>query len=116
MSIGPDDMQSIALELSESSNEAKVRASIGRSYYSAYHHGLRHLGVTDIKEVVGGSGGVHKRLSDLLEDSNMKPAAYVLADLKAKRVLADYDLSYNFAQEDAKAAIDTFNRFIEKLK
>lgn len=116
MTISPDDMLTLAENLSDSSDEATIRTSIGRSYYGAYHHGLEYLGIKDTKEWFGGRGGVHQKLIDELAFSNDKPASYILSNLKARRHLADYDLTATqLAQEDAKASIILARSFLEKI-
>lgn len=109
-------MLKIAENLSESDDEATIRASIGRSYYSAYHHGLEHFEITDNQSLIGGNGGVHQKFIDYMADNNHKAASYILRGLKDKRHLADYKLSATLSKEDAKASVNDVKRFIEKLK
>jgi len=116
MPIKADDMLSIAVELSESTNEAKIRASIGRSYYSAYHHGLEYFDITDTKNWVGGRGGVHQKLIDYFADNNHRAASYILTELKTRRHLADYKLADTLSQEDAKYSVNLVRSFLEKIK
>lgn len=116
MPINANDMLSIAEELSESSNEAKIRASIGRSYYSAYHHGLEYFEITDTKSWVGGRGGVHQKLIDYFASNNHRAASYMLTDLKTRRHLADYKLADSLSQEDAQYSVKLVRSFIEKIK
>jgi len=116
MPINAEDMLSVAEGLSESINEAEIRASIGRSYYSAYHQGLEYFEMTDGRGFIGGSGGVHQKLIDYFADNNHKAASYILAGLKAKRHLADYELSATLSKEDAQASVIYVKKFLEKLK
>lgn len=116
MSIDAEDLLSIAEELSDSTNEIKVRTSLGRSYYSAYHLGLRYFEITDTKNWLGGKGGVHQKLIDEFTYCNQKPVAYILTNLKTKRHLADYHLLTDLGQEDAKASIKLVKSLIEKIK
>lgn len=116
MSSSLKDFLDVASELSESTNEAKLRASIGRSYYSAFHLGLAYLDISDTRQWTGGHGGVHEKLIGEFEYSANKPIAYILRSLKIKRHLADYHLSSDINQEDAKASIETVKKLFEKLQ
>jgi uncharacterized protein (UPF0332 family) len=116
VSIDAEDLLSIAEELSESTNEVKIRTSLGRSYYSAYHMGLEYFDITDTKNWFGGKGGVHQKLIDEFMYNSQKPVAYMLINLKTKRHLADYHLSVDIGQEDAKASIKSVKLLKEKIK
>lgn len=116
MATSPKEILSIAKELSDSNSEIKIRTSIGRSYYSAFHLGLGFLEITDTKEWTGGKGGVHEKLIGEFEYNSNREVAYLLSSLKAKRHLADYHLSADIGQEDAKASIVAVESLFQRLK
>lgn len=118
MACKPEDILNIAIELGESSNEAKIRTSIGRSYYAVYHSCLLDLGIDDTSSWVGGSGGTHKKLSQKYFHSGNNAAkgiSFILDNMKFKRHIADYELNSNkLSRTDAEASINSAKRLLEK--
>lgn len=118
MAIRPQDFLDTATVLSDSNNESDFRTSIGRSYYCSYHKALSYLEIEDTEDWVGGRGGVHQKVIDSLSDSGtlkIKGVSYILQAMKEKRTDADYDLSVEITQDDAKAALMSAKRIIEIL-
>jgi len=117
MSTAPTDILQVGQRiLAESSCEADRRASIGRFYYAAYHHGLSF---EDSKLSVQGNagetrGGVHARLiSRLLNPAvqandpayrTSKQLGYILRSLRVLRVKADYYINEEVDARDAHGA------------
>ena len=116
MTCKPKDIFQVAKELADSSNEAKIRASIGRSYYCAFHSCLLDLEITDTKQWTGGNGGVHEKVIGEYKFGGDKAIAYILQNIKSKRHLADYNLNIDINQDDAKSSIELVENLLKRLK
>lgn len=103
MSITPNDIRVVADALHAAGDEASLRSSISRAYYSAYHNchawhdGLPQPGLS------GAQGGVHQRFVEQLRNPHTACSAAQarkskllgmrLDILRKRRKVADYDLA-----------------------
>lgn len=123
MSCNPSDFYELAQNLSKNDDEVSLRACISRGYYSAYHYALSYVfsdkdTSDEPNSWIGGEGGVHQKLISHLEKSKNikeKSVGYILRDLRAKRVIADYYLNDNLHKEDAETMFKMIDSLIEKL-
>ncbi|SEH07098.1 hypothetical protein [Candidatus Venteria ishoeyi] len=111
----PVEILKVAEKLSQSSDEAELRASISRSYYCAYHSCLNDRGITDTNTWVGGRGGIHQKLIDEYMHDGNKAIGYMLDNLKVKRTIADYKLTESLEKNDAQAMLRSVHRLLEKI-
>jgi len=105
----------LAKELSQSDNEANLRASIGRSYYCIFHYCLIDLGITDTRTWAGGKGGTHQKVIDEYAYGANKNVSYMLEALKKKRHHADYDLTKKINKVDAEVALKSALKILDKI-
>lgn len=130
MPINTDDLLGLAKDLAhiEQSTEVRSRAAVSRAYYAAYLKA--NLLDERVHESADPAGGVHaQRISKLinipvkhnligLSESQVKKIrsiAYVLQDLKAKRVLADYHIERDCSDAFARQAVSAAEAVINKL-
>jgi uncharacterized protein (UPF0332 family) len=97
---------SLARELS-SGDEARLRTSVSRAYYSSFLVARERLGLT--RERVP---EVHRTVIEELGARN-RPAGVRLHRLRRMRNIADYDLSTRIESEDAAMALELAERIID---
>lgn len=95
--MNPVDFVGLAVELSNSRQEARLRTAVSRAYYGAFHAARELLEDCGIgfppKELFGGD--VHRKVRFCLANSGDEDAALIankLSDLRSQRNYADYDL------------------------
>ena len=102
--MNPRDFQLIAMELLRGNRAVDFRTAIGRSYYAAYNVAVEILKGMDftISEGPQGHGEVRNRLHNS-GDQDVEAMASELAELRGKRIDADYRLQRR-AVENGKTA------------
>lgn len=113
--INPLEYLPLAKELitSDSNNEAKLRTSMGRSYYAAFlHAGQKYLQLKNNDPIVESTIGSHQGFIRELKESTNRSFQKIgnkIADLKRDREKADYRIkeliSKNSADTSYKKAI-----------
>lgn len=106
MSVQPEDILTVARNLSQGDSEANHRSAISRAYYAAYHK-CRILAskvepMTDFRRSSG-----HQDVPTALKKIGSKgmSVAYVLLLLQEKRKKADYDIDEELETEAARTAV-----------
>lgn len=125
MSTSFADIQEVAETLHAATDEASHRSAVSRNFYAAMHGAAHWIGTTPGMPSVGGApGGLHTELQNKLRalDRSASPdqrwkgrvLAAKLAALKARRVIADYELSNVLRAEEIAAQNDETVDFLEK--
>lgn len=119
-----DYLENCKSTLESSTDEVHYRNIISRAYYSMYHGTLEILSSTPPSY----SGvGTHSSLITYLQSTtiksvekhdhrSLKALSYILEQYKAKRCLADYELSATIQKADAIDSIEAAKRFYNKCK
>jgi uncharacterized protein (UPF0332 family) len=100
--------------------EIDLRNAISRSYYAAYHCGIRfadqHCPDTQAHLMMGD----HTRLSERFKNCNAIPngrnLSYMLIAMKRARHKADYELEVELHRSEAETHLFTVDRFLNDLK
>ena len=117
MPTSTNELQALAEEFCKSDEECKVRISLHKSYYCAYHACLQSLGPDDgTTNFLGGSGGSHQQLRDYFYNHIDRSIAIMLDGLKKERHVADYKLSEALPQSRAVVSFELLKRLLKKLK
>lgn len=101
-------------------NEISIRCSVKNSYYGAYHR-VRSILECPIPEYIG--MGVHRGFTEYLTSEahrheknipkiQLRKFAIVLAQLKAERHKADYDLDSNLSSEHGTIQLETAKKLM----
>lgn len=96
----------VAERLKDSSAEAELRTSIGRSYYALFislRDALMTAGVRFARD-----GQDHRRLPSYLHRANSREAAAIaqtLQNLRGQRELSDYEMQQEITKRDAEVAL-----------
>jgi len=125
-----DDLLHLAKDLASAPDEVRRRTAISRAYYSAFLRAEmleRHI----VDEPPSASKeGVHAYRSNKFTQLNrnnhsdidaevvfkIKSVGYLLKNLKAQRVVADYHLDRNISAGDAEQSITEAESIATKLK
>lgn len=108
--------------LSAASNESEYRTVVSKSYYAMYHS---VLSILDNQPPRYSGAGVHASLISYLDSYDVKTCerhntlslkalAFVLAQYKDKRVVADYKLDLTVTQEQATEIANAASRLKDK--
>jgi len=106
------------LQMPES--EAALRSATSRAYYAAFHcangRAEECCPEIDYGQVNGGSHElvIHRYIA--AGTPQAKSIAYILRDLKAKRVLADYELHRLVSHSEATSHVDVAATLITKIE
>jgi hypothetical protein len=100
MSIVDTELQAYGVQLSTSATEVELRASIGRSYYAAYHRSNDWHNALPSQGIAEPGMGLHATLISCLTRPTVvgqkklqsMSIGYVLRVMKAARTRSDYDL------------------------
>lgn len=120
MSVTAKDFLALASRLISTVSEAEWRSGVSRGYYACFHLAREASDTFPDNAHFDIDGGVHARLIDKFktyrpfstpEGKKARQIAYVLADLKKRREKADYDISLNLPQDEAKTAIEMARQF-----
>lgn len=105
--------------LQASESEASLRSATSRAYYAAFHCARARADqccpTVDRDQVSGGSHEqlIHRYIA--AGTPQAKSIAYMLRDLKAKRVLSDYELARLVRATEAASNVETAARLIERI-
>lgn len=106
-----DILQTAHTILATGSTEADFRASIGRSYYAAYHCCVKFHSTLATPGIAApsGSGGEHENLihrlikpTDVSKKQVSLQVGYILRGMKFARHDADYKLAKTFSRQQAE--------------
>ncbi|POU76103.1 hypothetical protein C3370_03880 [Leclercia sp. LSNIH7] len=117
MSVNSHDILGFAKDCHDRNDEIGYRNAIGRAYYSSYHHVLPTMN--------NGPKDSHQGLIDYLhgdacrgyetyDTKYMKGIGFILSQLKAQRIIADYRLDQNVSSRQSSVAIGMAERLIDK--
>ena len=112
MSVTPDEVLALARELYNGGNasEARVRSSISRAYYAAYHSAVACAGV-ELPSLEA-----HRALIDRYDSLGKIALAGRLRSMRAARVTADYYLSRPVAGKQASISLSQAVEIINELQ
>lgn len=125
MSVTAEDFLALAVRLISAASEAEWRSGVSRGYYACFHLASEASASFPDNAHFDIKGGVHARLIDKFhtyqssstpESKKARQIAYVLADLRKRRVKADYKISLNFSQDEAKTAIEMARQLQAHIK
>lgn len=117
MPVNSHDFLTFAKDCHKRKDEIGYRNAIARSYYSAYHHVLpcmvngpkdSHQGLIDYLQ------GDASRGSETYEAKYLKGISYILGQLKAQRIIADYRLDQSISPQQSEVAILTTEKLFAK--
>lgn len=122
MAVTCEDLLSCAQTLSQTAEEATLRASVSRAYYSAYHRADRwHEGLPAQGSAAGGQGMHATLIECLVSPSVTGPVAqrsrsigYMLRHMKASRTKADYRLDEVVDGGEAATAVAAAAQVLSK--
>lgn len=115
-----DFIHSATLLHSKGSQEMDWRNAASRAFYGTLHCAevfLKTQGLKDLSSHL--RMGTHERIIEQLSASELtsgKALAYILQDMKRRRVIADYRIEEPFQEADASLQLKTALRFNETLK
>ncbi len=91
-------------------DEAKIRTSIGRSYYASFLLAREAAGLSDLK-----APEVHRKVISFLYSKD-PPVANKLHILRRQRNNADYDLDRTFGLEESEESLKMAKNIVERLR
>jgi uncharacterized protein (UPF0332 family) len=108
----------LAMQLSQSADEARLRTAVSRAYYAAFHVARSYL--ADAGIAIPSSEHVHKKLAMALANAGhpaLTEASRHVSNLRADRNEADYDLDSTMwsARSAALLRIDSAKRVVELI-
>ncbi|MBL5932263.1 hypothetical protein [Lelliottia amnigena] len=117
MPVNSHDFLGFAKDCHARADEIGYRNAIGRAYYSSYHHVLPTM--------ANGPKDSHQGLIDYLhgdacrghetyDPKYMKGIGFILTQLKAQRIIADYRLDQQVSAKQSGLAIGMAERLIDK--
>lgn len=127
--VEPADLLQEARELVDQPGEVRRRTAVGRAYYAAYHHALRHPAVAAMAAAIeekraasvaarkappGGHTMLQRKLTDT-RDKALGEAGELLARLWRLRVRADYELDGSLGAKEARKSIDWADRLFTRV-
>lgn len=111
----PTDFCNLAAQLSSrSSDEASLRTSVSRSYYSVF------LSAREKLDALGhyhpkGAGVDHSRVRGALASIGRRDLANKILGLYIRRGKADYDLNISVSQIQAQQAVQIANNLLSQI-
>ncbi|WP_340617466.1 hypothetical protein [Xenorhabdus entomophaga] len=118
MPITCQDLLNFAEDCFSRKDEVGYRNATSRAYYAAYHNVYpvmksgpkdNHQGLIDYLKTDSWKGNEAYNKADLIALGHM------LQNLKDNRIVSDYNLSHNVKEVDAKVAIATSRKVLEKV-
>ena len=125
MSVTAEDFFNLAVCLTSAASETEWRSGISRGYYACFHLAREASASFPDNTHFDIKGGTHARLIDKFhtyrsfsapEGKKARQIAYALAALKKRRERADYDISLNLPQDEAKTAIEMVRQLQAHIK
>lgn len=125
MSVTAKDFLALAVRLTSAASETEWRSGVSRGYYACFHLARETSASFPDNTHFDIKGGTHARLIGKFqtyrsfsapESKKARQIAYALADLKKRREKADYDISLNLTQDEAKTAIDMVRQIQAHIK
>lgn len=117
MPVNSHDLLSFAKDCHDRADEIGYRNAIGRAYYSSYHHVLPAM-VNGPKEshqgLINYLQGDACRGHEAYDPKYMRGIGFILTQLKAQRIIADYRLDQHVTSKQSGLAINMAVRLIEK--
>lgn len=117
MSVTPEEFMDFANDCIVRADEIGYRNAIGRAYYGAYHlvNPLMKYGPKDNHQgLINYIKGDAARGSESYDKRYLIAVSYILQSLKDQRIICDYDLDTKIGEIQAKAALKTANKLVEK--
>jgi len=117
--VDPTDFFKTAELLKTHDEEAHIRTSIGRSYYSAFLYFRECLRSHGLEKKKQPSQDAHEFVIQCLGNTNIpegRKASKCLHDLRQVRTDADYRLEKKFTQNDADDALTKAKEMIDNYK
>lgn len=117
MPVNSEDFLGFAKDCHKRNDEIGFRNAIARSYYGAYHHVLpcmahgpkdSHQGLIDYLQ------GDASRGSEAFDAKYLKGISFILSQLKAQRIVADYRLDQPVTFKQSEVAIGMTERLFDK--
>lgn len=129
MPISPDDLLNLASELTDETNECRLRCAASRVYYSIFHKCRIFADNNNLPKTQNANVGSHEEViqryllfSDDADHSNqieVRRIGRVLRNMKTIRKKADYNLDDEFTigrVEEILGFLDTINETFEKIR
>ena len=117
MPVNSQDFLGFAKDCHQRNDEIGYRNAIARSYYGAYHHVLPCMvnGPKDSHQgLINYLQGDASRGSEVYEARYLKGISFILSQLKAQRIVADYRLDQSVTSKQSEVAILTTERLFAK--
>lgn len=117
MPISIEDLVSFSEELAGSDAEVKLRSAVSRFYYAAFHAAIKAADSAGVQQL-NLKAGTHEEVSLRYANhvKNGKSFEYILLDMKAKRVQADYFLKSKIDKIIVDQQRKMVLRFFDKLR
>lgn len=118
MSVSSRDFLQFASECLSGEDEIWFRNAVARSYYAAYHHTRKHFPQAPQESharLICYLAGEEAARKEPATENQLKSLAYILREMKKKRIIADYKLEKTVSRREAENCIQQCNKLIKKI-